>query len=568
MTWRKALLFGLTLLPASASLSIRWSAAAPQATAAEKAEPAEAEAEAEAEPGAGEPGEGDPKATTGARPVAAAPSDPAERKRWLTRELDAVIAAHPRLINAKISAAAAEISSGATLWQHGGAERMSLASTTKLFTSVAALRALGAGYVWRTALYGSERAGAEPAELTDDTLEALYLRGRGDPTLEYPALQALARDLAALGVRRIRKELVLDATFFDRDVEPPHFAEQPKELAAFRAPVSALSLSRNAITLILTPDPKGGAPQVRLDPPIPEYVKVNTDELVATERGRTRVRVELAPEAAKQRRKRGATLELRVRGQLATGGGPVYRRLRVDDPAAFLGAALRAALAEQRIRAPDRVTVAAVPATARVLVGFDSPTLGEVVRRMNKTSDNFLAEVVFKTLGAERRAQPGPGTWADGAAALGELLASLPKPLRVDNGSGLFDASEASAAQLVALLLLAHRDFRVAPDLLASLPIGGVDGTLRSRFTGRPAEGLVRAKTGTLAKVSALAGYVGADSSRLLAFAILLNELTPAQRGEARLLQEDLVDVLARYHVVPATPPAPAAPGAKSGTAR
>ena len=137
-----------------------------------------------------------------------------------------------------------------------------------------------------------------------------------------------------------------------------------------------------------------------------------------------------------------------------------------------------------------------VPEKARLLVAFDSPTLAEVVRRMNKTSDNFVAEVVFKTLGAGQRTTPGPATWDDAAAGMRAFVASLglPSPVRVDNGSGLFDASAASASQVVALLGTALRDFHIGPEFLASLPIGGVDGTLQSRFRGRPAAGLVRGR--------------------------------------------------------------------------
>jgi serine-type D-Ala-D-Ala carboxypeptidase/endopeptidase (penicillin-binding protein 4) len=564
VTLRRALQLGLALTTTALVASIQWSPATSQAAGSTKqaAAPAVAPrpAAAGSEPPAGEPG----AATTAAevddgvgdgpaRAVSEPPADPAERSRWLTRELEATLAAHPGLASAKVAVAVADLGSGAPLWQLRADERMSLASTTKLFTAAAALRALGAGFTWRTALYGGERPGATPSELVDDTVETLYLRGRGDPTLEYAAMQTLARDLVALGIRRISKELVLDTSYFDSAIEPPHFAEQPKEYAAFRAPVAALSMNRSSITVIISP-PRDAAhsPEVRFDPPLDGIVELNVDELVPTADGQTRVRLEPVPATGKASKRSGkqrppGPAAFKLRGQIAIGGAPLYRRIRVDDPLALVVAALRAALREQGIRAPTRVSAAEVPPTARLLVAVDSPPLGEVVRRMNKTSDNFLAEAIFKTLGAERRAAPGPGSWADGVAAMQAFLVALPPPIRIDNGSGLFDASDASAAQLVALLREAHRDFRIAPDLLASLPIGEVDGTLRSRFHGRAAAGLVRAKTGTLAKVSTLAGYVGVDAQRLLAFAVLLNELAPAQRADARLLQEDLVEVLARY---------------------
>ncbi len=568
---------------AAAGVSIQWSPAESQVAAPAKAEPAAPAAPAgpaaPPAPAAGEPAadpadpaaEGEDGDAATAHAVTAPPADAAARGKWLARELDAAIAARPALTGAKIGAYVASLPSGAPLWQHRGEQPMSLASTAKLFTAASALRALGPGYVWRTALYGVEAAGAEATEeeLRDGTIETLYLRGRGDPTLEYDALRALARDLADRGVRRIAKDLVLDASFFDADVEPPHFSEQPKERAAFRAPVSALSLNRNAVTVIITTDPRGESPPVvRLDPPVPDVFKLVTDELVTTLDGKTRIRLEVVTKGPAKKKE----TELKISGQLRADGPGYYRRIRIDDPIAFTGAALRAALAEAGIRAPTKITLGTVPTAAdsgvRLYASFDSPTLAEVVRRMNKSSDNFLAESIYKTLGAALRTVPGPGTWGDAAAASRAFLATLPPagpgaaPLRIDNGSGLFDATSASPAQLVMLLRESYKDFRMAPEFMASLPVAGGDGTLQSRFRKRAAAGLVRAKTGTLAAVSTLGGYVGVDTSHLLAFAVLMNDLAPAQKGEARALQEDLLDILALYLGAP--PPASAtAPAAK-----
>lgn len=564
------------MLAGIASLaSIQPRPAASQATAAGKADlappkvggasaaPQGAEAalplEPEGAPAAtGAPAEGEEGGDAPTRAFSPAPSDPTERARWLERELNAAVAARPALAGAKLGAIAVDLSSNVTLWQHQAEVPLSLASTAKLFTAAAALRALGPGHVWRTALYGEEAPGATAEEERDDTIETLYLRGRGDPGLDAAALRTLAIDLADRGIRRIRKQIVLDASYFDDRFEPPHFDEQPKERAAFRSPVSGLSVNRNAVTLIVTPDPAGiREPTVRLEPAVDSYFEVISDELVATPDGKTRIKIDVTAKKTK--------VELRLSGQVRSDGPPFYRRVRIDDPVAFAGATLRAALAERGIRAPSRISVGEVPEKARLLVAFDSPTLAEVVRRMNKTSDNFVAEVVFKTLGAGQRTTPGPATWDDAAAGMRAFVASLglPSPVRVDNGSGLFDASAASASQVVALLGTALRDFHIGPEFLASLPIGGVDGTLQSRFRGRPAAGLVRAKTGTLAQVSALAGYVALRSDQVIGFAVLVNDLKPSQRREARALQEDLVDVMALYLGAP--PAAAGAPPAAAG---
>ena len=189
-----------------------------------------------------------------------------------------------------------------------------------------------------------------------------------------------------------------------------------------------------------------------------------------------------------------------------------------------------------------------VPAAAKLIAAHDSPTLADVLRTMNKHSDNYIAECVMKTLGAETKAAPN-ATWADGVAALRGRLAELGMTgsFRSDNGSGLFASTEVSSKQLVSLLAAAHKDYRIGPDLVASLPTGGYDGTLARRFHGKPGMGRVRAKTGTLDRVKTLAGYVGVDSGHLIAFAILVNEIPAGQRGSVTLVADEMVEALVAY---------------------
>jgi D-alanyl-D-alanine carboxypeptidase/D-alanyl-D-alanine-endopeptidase (penicillin-binding protein 4) len=179
---------------------------------------------------------------------------------------------------------------------------------------------------------------------------------------------------------------------------------------------------------------------------------------------------------------------------------------------------------------------------------------------MNKASDNYIAETVLKTLGAETRATPGPAAWTDGQAAVQLALGKLglpPGTYRADNGSGLFGSTEVSAHQMVTLLKAAHADYRIGPDLLGSLPVAGVDGTLARRLRGGPALGRVRAKTGTLNTVATLAGFAGVDSRHPVAFAILVNDIAPGQKGPARALADDMLAALVAYLEAEASPAAP-----------
>lgn len=482
-----------------------------------------------------EPDGDDDAAGSGAGSALVAPRDPKARTAWLRDRLEAAIAARPTLAKARVAFAVQDLSTGEALVAREPDLGMSIASNAKLLTSVAALLGLGGGFRWRTAAF------ADAPDETGTVKGDLYLRGRGDPTLTVEGLRQLAVDIAARGIRAIDGRLVLDTTYFDGAVEPPHFEEQPKERAAFRAPVAALGVNRSAIELAVIQEPGGGA-RVTLEPET-EYIKLSKIEVATAERGRTRLRVE-------QRTKAG-TVELDVVGTLRAGEGRWDVRRRVDDPARFAGELFRKELEAQGVRIRARaIGSGTVPLTMKLVAHHDSATLADVLRLVNKHSDNYVAESVLKTLGAETKGTPGPGTWADGQAALAMQLNKLglaPGSYRSDNGSGLFASTAVSAKVLVALLAAAHRDYRIGPDLVATLPVGGHDGTLARRWVGRPAMGRVRAKTGTLDKVSTLAGYVGVDGGHLLAFAIFVNDIPAGQRAPARAMADEMVDALAAY---------------------
>jgi D-alanyl-D-alanine carboxypeptidase/D-alanyl-D-alanine-endopeptidase (penicillin-binding protein 4) len=483
-----------------------------------------------------DPDDDDGSAAGGSAGALVAPRDPRARVAWLRDRVTAAIAARPGLAQVKLAFAAQDLSTGEELVSRDPERGMTIASNAKLFTSIAALLGLGGGFRWRTAVY---------AAAPDDkgTIEGdLYLRGRGDPTLSVAELQQLAADLAAHGVRTVEGRLVVDATYFDDAVEPPHFDEQPKERAAFRAPVASLGVARGAIEIRVVAEPGGGAARVTLEPPS-DHVKLGKIEVTSVEKGRTRLRVE--PHA------RGGGVELDVTGQIRAGEGSWELRRRVDDPARLAAEVFRQALADQGVRLRSRsLGSGAVPPAQKLLAFHDSAPLSDVLRLVNKHSDNYIAESMLKTLGAELRGAPGSATWADGLAAMRAQLAKLglpPGSYRCENGSGLFASTEVSARQLLALLGAAHRDYRIGPDLVGSLPVGGHDGTLARRWAGRPAMGRVRAKTGTLDRVSSLAGYVGVDGGHLLAFAILANDIPPGQRPVVRAAVDEMVEALAAY---------------------
>ncbi|HTL37563.1 MAG TPA: D-alanyl-D-alanine carboxypeptidase, partial [Kofleriaceae bacterium] len=239
-----------------------------------------------------------------------APTDPKQRPKWLTQQLQAAIDSRPLLTaKAKIGISVVDISTGTQLFAKDADTGMSLASNAKLLTSIAALGTLGGGFRWRTAVLVDDQALDETTGVVSGDL---YLRGRGDPTLTVNDLRAMATELAARGVRTIKGQLMLDASYFDAVVDPPHYNEQPKERAYFRAPVASFGVSRSAFLVNVIGEPGGGA-KVWLEPDAGEHLKLTKTEVVSVVEGRTRIKVEIKPKKD--------VLEVEVTGQIRLADG-------------------------------------------------------------------------------------------------------------------------------------------------------------------------------------------------------------------------------------------------------
>lgn len=211
------------------------------------------------------------------------------------------------------------------------------------------------------------------------------------------------------------------------------------------------------------------------------------------------------------------------------------------------GHLLKTALTEKGIHVPDKIVSGTVPSDARSIAKHLSPPLTDILRLMNKPSDNWIAELVFKTIGAEVMGEPG--TWKKGREAIAEFLGEImdePPIHRFVDGSGLSRYNLLNAELLTRLLVYMYHNFEVMPEFLASLPIAGVDGTLKSRMQGVSAEKVLRAKTGTLSGVSALAGYTVTADDEVFAFGILISHyIGPAT--PARSIQDKVGNYLTRF---------------------
>lgn len=394
------------------------------------------------------------------------------------------------------------------LYAHEAETQFVPASNVKIVTTAAALHYLGPDFRFRTEVFG---------ELgPDGVVEGdLYLSGDGDPWLVPERIWYLANRLFYAGVREVRGDLIIDDSFFPG----PQFARgrgRDRSSYAYMAPIGAVSAGFNAISVHVYPGKSpGDAPKVLVEPRS-EYGKI-INRATTSSRRRTRLYVSVVPA--------GDRSMIVVSGRVAIhDAGRSYWR-RIDQPALFAGDVLKTAMDQVGLPIHGRVRRGLVPASASKLLHLGSPRLAELVTKVNKHSNNFMADQIAYALGGHLYG--APGTWEKAKRAVQTFLAErvgiAPDEYAIENASGLHDVNRFTPSQIVRVLRYMHRQPNLRPEFVASLAVASASGTLSSRMRDTEAAGLLRAKTGTLSIASALSGYVTSHDGELLAFSILVN---------------------------------------------
>jgi len=403
-----------------------------------------------------------------------------------------------------VAVLARSVDGGAPAVLHNAAAPMNPASVMKLLTTYAALEILGPAHVWKTEALAD-------GPLADGHLHGnLILRGSGDPRLALEQFSLFLRQLRARGLRDIDGGLVLDRSEF---ALPPHdpaeFDNRP--LRPYNAGPDALLINLKSLRFTLRADADGARIEVIDETPGAEGIVRNHLTPARGGCGDWRERIKIALE--------NETIVLRGSysprcGEKTLWVAPWPADFQVERLFRALWAELGGTL-----RGPARE--GQTPPGARLVATHVSPPLAEIVREINKYSNNVMARQVFLTLDAARPATP------EGARrAIAEWLAAkgLTMPeLALDNGSGLSRHERISADSLGRLLLAAWQS-PVMPELIGSLPLAGADGTLRRRLARGPAAGRAHLKTGTIDNVRSLAGYVLAPNARRWIVVFLIND--------------------------------------------
>lgn len=388
-----------------------------------------------------------------------------------------------------------------------------VASNVKLLTTAAALRQLGPNFRLRTTAHAS----GEPPYL-----DSLTVLGRGDPSLTSQQLQQLAQQLKAQGVRHITK-LIVDDSYFKGPLLNPSW-ELSDIWFYFAPPVNSLILNENAVILKLIPQASG------------QPVKLEWGDRIAASQWRVNNQTITAAAGSQGTIKfegRFTSSELEVSGELASDSGESINAIAIPDPASYFVKSLRSILVAQGITVSQE-TIVREPAnlpSGLELAFIDSPHLIDLVNKTNQESNNLFAEALLKILGSQSE------EYETGVEVVKQSLIDLgvnPDSFILVDGSGLSRQNLVSPEALVQTLILMARTEggRIYRN---SLPVAGVGGTLKDRFTETAITGNLQGKTGTLTGVSVLSGYLDVPTYHTLAFSIVINHshLSAREQREA-----------------------------------
>ena len=412
------------------------------------------------------------------------------------------------------------------LLAHNAAQAMNPASTMKLLTTYAALELLGPSYTWKTEAYAAGKL--EGGVLQGD----LILKGYGDPKLTLENFWLLLRKLRALGLREIRGDLVQDRSYFEAAAhDPAKFDAEP--LRAYNVGPDALLLNFKAVRFQFVPNADTKRVTVIAEP------RPAGLEFAAAVRATDRPGGARRAGIKADFQSNGRSARASFIGNMPASCGEHYWNASLLAQPDYVYGVFRQLWEESGGTLSGGWRDGVVPADARLLATGASASNAELVRDINKFSNNVMARQLFLTLGAEVLKLPGSSERS------GEIVRSWLAQKKLDfpelvleNGSGLSRQERISARNLGRLLLAAWRS-AVMPELMSSLPLVAYDGTMRRRLRFESIAGQAHIKTGSLNDARTLAGYVLDRRGQRHVVVLFINHANAAagQRAQDALLQ-------------------------------
>jgi D-alanyl-D-alanine carboxypeptidase/D-alanyl-D-alanine-endopeptidase (penicillin-binding protein 4) len=414
-----------------------------------------------------------------------------------------------------------EVGSAKPLLAHNAGQTMNPASTMKLLTSYAALEILGPTFTWHTETYANGR-------LAGEVLEGdLVIRGMGDPKLTIENFWLLLRGLRARGLRDIQGDLVLDRSYFEaQEDDAGRFDSEP--LRPYNVSPDALLLNFKTVRFTFMPGEDGKTVMIVAEPRPAQLELATAVRLVDGPCGdwRARLKADLYSN--------GTAARVNLSGAYPASCGEKTWNIALLGHRAYISGVFRQLWQELGGTIKGSVRDGTALPNARLLFTAESPALSEVVRDINKYSNNVMARQLFLTLSAE--VLKVPANTGRSAQVVQSWLAqkSIDAPeLVMENGSGLSRRERISAASMGKILISAWQS-AVMPEFIASMPLVAYDGTMRRRLKFDNVAGQAHIKTGSLADVRAVAGYVRDVTGRRFAVVFIVNHANAAAAQPAQ----------------------------------
>lgn len=473
----------------------------------------------------------------------------------LTQQLDTLLT-NPAFTGSQVELVVRDATTGELVYDRNGGNRLLPASNMKLFTSTAAMDLLGPSFRFHTDALA--KAPVQDGKLRGD----LYLKGYGDPTTLASDYAALARQVAASGVRRIDGDIVADDTYFD-SIRLGDIWSWDDEPFYYNAQISALTVAPNTDydsgTVIVQYGP-GSAPGQ------PAKLTLIPQNSLITFRGTVTTGAPGSDNTFSIEREHGTNV-VNVSGSIPADDDPALEWVTVWEPTNYAADVFRRALRDAGVEVRGHTERGTTPAGTRMLGRDTSMTLGEMLTPFLKLSNNMHAETLVKTLGA---VQAASGSWSAGLGVVTNWARTAgvdTSTVRFSDGSGL-SRKDNVTGDAITDVLVAARTKPWFQQWYDALPIAGnpdrfVGGTLRNRMGGTPAANNVHAKTGSLTGVTALSGYVTDADGRALVFSMVSNNYLTSPRS----VEDAVAITLASYSDSTAAAAVRPAPAAKAGGA-
>lgn len=415
---------------------------------------------------------------------------------------------------------------GDIILKHRSDVLMLPASISKLVTASAVLQYLPPGTKFKTQLKSSAR-------IEDGKLKgSLYLVGGGDPSFVSENMWFLVNHFTRTQVKEVTGDICVDDTLFD-SVRFDESRESVRVDRAYDAPVGAMSFNWNAMNVFVRPTQAGKAANVSLDPEN-DYLKL--DSTVKTKNsGAAEVSVD------REWSDKTKTEIVRARGVIGENQKEAVIFANITQPDLWAGANLKSFLSQRGIKVMGSVKACKSDESMNILAESESKPVEMILSDMNKFSNNFVAEMLTKNMASLTQK---PATLKAGVDRIQKHLKDLGFDLQKDfvilNPSGLTRDNKMTTQAMYKLLLAREKDFATMPEFMMSLPIAGVDGTLKRRMKNELTFRQVRAKTGLLNGVTSLAGYATDAAGMPLPFAFIYNG--PGDSAKVRSLMDQIFE--------------------------